>query len=86
MTIFLVLNGMALVFMLYVLVNFWREGTRTARSGGGTYRLQSPYGRKSGVFVVTRPLEVAAGRPDNITAIRFPAAKERAEMVGAKSA
>lgn len=31
MPIFFMLNGLGLVFLLYVLVNFWKEGRRTNR-------------------------------------------------------
>lgn len=31
MPIFFALNGLGLVFLLYVLVNFWKEGQRTKR-------------------------------------------------------
>lgn len=32
MPIFLILNGLAVIFLLYVLVNFWKEGRRTKRT------------------------------------------------------
>ena len=72
MTIFLVLNGMAVVFMLYVLVNFWKEGRRTTRGGVRSFELQSLHGRKREVFVVTRHLEFEAGRSGKRSLLRFP--------------
>jgi hypothetical protein len=77
MTLFLVLNGMALVFMFYVLVNFWKEGRRTAQMGTVLHRNRLPYGGRSEVFVVTRVLGLATARPDTVSVIRFPGAKAR---------
>jgi len=34
MTIFLMLNGLGIVFMLYVLANFWKEGHRRESDTG----------------------------------------------------
>lgn len=81
MTIFLVLNGMALVFMLYVLVNFWKEGNRTTHSSMHLYKLQSLYGSKPEVFVVKGSQEVVARRPGKASLIRFPAAKGHVHQV-----
>jgi hypothetical protein len=86
MTIFLVLNGMALVFMLYVLVNFWKEGNRTTRGSIRLYRLQSLYGSKPEVFVVTQSLGFEAKRPGKTSLIQFPLAKGRTNLVGEESA
>jgi hypothetical protein len=85
MTVFLVLSGMALVFMLYVLVNFWKEGRRTARTGIAPPRNQLPYGSYSEVFVVTRPLKQAAGRTDRSSVIRFPGAKASPQLASGMS-
>ncbi len=85
MKVFLVLNGMALVFMLYVLVNFWKEGKRTARTGIVSRRNQFPFGGKSDVFVATRPLELAGERTDMVSVIRFPRAKASPRLAGRKS-
>ena len=77
MTIFLVLNGMAVAFMLYVLVNFWKEGKQTTHGEVGSYRLQSLHGSKPEVFVATRPLGLEAGRPRKHSLIRLPIPKGR---------
>jgi hypothetical protein len=88
MTIFLVLNGMAVVFMLYVLVNFWKEGRRTTHGGVRSYDFQSLHGSEREVFVVTRPLEFEVGRPGKRSLIRFPApvGRPREDQVGGESA
>jgi hypothetical protein len=75
MALFFVLNGIAVVFMLYVLVNFWKEGRRTARGGVRSHQLQSMRGSNPEVFIVTGPLEIAARRPGKTSLIRFPVAK-----------
>jgi hypothetical protein len=82
MTIFLVLNGIAVVFLLYVLVNFWKEGRRTAHGGVSSHPLQSMRGNNPEVFIVTGPLEVAARRPGKTSLIRFPVAKGHTHEVG----
>jgi hypothetical protein len=75
MTMFLVLNGMAVVFMLYVLVNFWKEGRRTAQGGMRSHQILSTRGINPEVFTITGPQEVAARRPGKPSLIRFPVAK-----------
>src|SRR6202022_2181524 len=76
-TIFLVLNGMAVAFMLYVLVNFWKEGRQTTHGEDRSNRRQSLHGSKPEVFVATRPLGLGAGRPSKHSVIRFPIPKGR---------
>jgi len=58
MTIFLVLNGMGLVFLLYVLANFWKDGQR---SGSDGLRHTSDFRRwdGAGVVVITQPISRA---------------------------
>jgi hypothetical protein len=77
MTIFLILNGMGLVFMLYVLVNFVKEGMRTAHGGTRMDRLRSLYASKANVFVATRPVEMAGSAAKGAAVIPFPLAEGR---------
>jgi hypothetical protein len=88
MTMFLVLNAMGVVFLLYVLVNFWKEGRRTTQGDVRSYRLQSLHGSKPEVFVATRPLGFEAGRPGKRSLIRFPAPEGRpqGDQVGREAA
>jgi hypothetical protein len=50
--IFLVLHGVGIVFLLYVLANFWKEGHRT---GNNARRCAAEFGRRdwADVYVVT---------------------------------
>lgn len=59
MTIFLVLNGMGIVFLLYVLANFWKEGHRP-RNNARKYAAE--FGRRdwAAVLVVTHPISHGA--------------------------
>jgi len=59
MTIFFALNGVGVVFLLYVLANFWKEGDR--RKNNAT-RYKAKFGQRDsgGVIVVTRPISQAA--------------------------
>ncbi len=77
MTIFVILNGMGLVFMLYVLVKFVKEGRRTPHGGARTRRLPSFYGSSTEVFVATRPVEMAGSAPKGAAVIPFLAGRPR---------
>ena len=75
MTIFLILNGMGFVFMLYVLVNFLKEGKRTQRGGTRDDKRQSPDGSKVRVLVATHTVELVDGLPEGSAVIPFPLLK-----------
>jgi hypothetical protein len=81
MTIFLILNGMGFVFMLYVLVNFVKEGRRMPRGGARMHRLRSFYASKANVFVATRPVKMAGSAPEGTAVIPFPALEGRPRPV-----
>ena len=55
MTIFVLINGIGVVFLLYVLANFWKEGHR---STSRARRHAMEFGQRdwAGVVVVTRPI------------------------------
>ncbi len=72
MKVFLVLNGMALGFMIYVLVNFCKEGLRTSRGGLRQFKRESVYASRPPVFVVARPLEADARRAGKSSVVPFP--------------
>lgn len=55
MTIFLALNGLGVVFMLYVLANFWKEG-RKSGNNSRTYEGECKQRDHSNGIVVTRPI------------------------------
>jgi hypothetical protein len=59
MTIFLLLNGMGVVFLLYVLANFWKEGHR---SKNNAQEYSAEYGRRdwTDAIVVTHPISHSA--------------------------
>ena len=88
MTIFFLLNGVAVVFLLYVLVNFWKEGARTAHGGMRVSKFQSLHECRPKVFVVTRPPVYETGRPGKRSLIQFPAPQSRPEenQIGGESA
>ena len=56
LTMFLVLNGLGVVFLLYVLANFMKEGRRNAR------KYAAEYGHRdwAEVLVVTHPISHSA--------------------------
>jgi hypothetical protein len=55
MTIFFLLNGLGVVFMLYVLANFWKEGHRP-KSDSPRYATESGRHDWTYVLVVTHPI------------------------------
>jgi len=59
MTIFLLLNGVGVVFLLYVLANFWKEGHR---SNNNARKYPAEYGWRdwANVVVVTHPISHSA--------------------------
>jgi hypothetical protein len=77
MLIFTVLNGMGVAFLLYVLVNFWKEGKRAKHPAARSYRSLSLDSAKSEVFVATRPLTFETDRSTEHPVIRFHAQKGR---------
>jgi hypothetical protein len=59
MTIFLVLNGMGVAFLLYVLANFWKEGHRP-KSNARKYAMESGRRDRVDVIVMAHPISHAA--------------------------
>lgn len=59
MTIFFVLNGLGVIFLLYVLANFWKEGQRP-KNAARKYAME--FGRRdwADVFVLTHPISHSA--------------------------
>jgi hypothetical protein len=55
MTIFLVLNGLGVIFLLYVLANFWKEGQRQ-KSDARKHAMELGRRDWADVFVVTHPI------------------------------
>jgi hypothetical protein len=63
MTIFLFLNGLGVIFLLYVLVNFWKEGHRLGSPEHDEDRKLAAEFRWrdwADVAVVTHPISVSA--------------------------
>jgi len=59
MTIFFALNSVGVVFLLYVLANFWKEGHRR-KSNATTYAAEFGQHDWADVTVVTRPISHTA--------------------------
>ena len=75
--IFTVLSGMGVAFLLYVLVNFWKEGKRAKHPAARSYRPLSLDSAKPEVFIATRPLTLETDRPTEHSVIRFHAPEGR---------
>jgi hypothetical protein len=59
MTIFLILSGLGVVFLLYVLANFWKEGHRPS-SNGRNYATEDWRRDWANVVVVNHPISHSA--------------------------
>jgi hypothetical protein len=60
MIIFTVLSGLGVVFMLYVLVQFVKEGRRSKNPAGRKDEIESLYMDRPEVFIVTHPISHSA--------------------------
>jgi len=56
MMLFTLLNGLAVVFLLYVLAQFWKEGHRPMKSAPRDRAIEFSTKDKPTVFVVTHPI------------------------------
>jgi hypothetical protein len=69
MTIFLVLIGMGVVFLLYVLANFWKDGHRP-KTVVQEFEVKPSRGNKAEVVVITHPISISA--QGGLSVIPFP--------------
>jgi hypothetical protein len=63
-TIFLLLNGLGVVFLFYVLVNFWIEGQRPRNTS--QYSWESLRKGAADVFILTLPISHRGGGGLNV--------------------
>jgi len=56
MMLFTLLNGLGVVFLMYVLVQFWKEGHRSKQSEARERVIEFSVESKPTVDVVTRPI------------------------------
>jgi len=73
MTIFFVLNGVGVVFLLYVLANFWKEGHQP-KNVDRKYAMEFGPRDRADVIVVTHPISHAA--QGGISVIPFQARRQ----------
>ena len=60
MIVFSVLSGLGVVFMVYVLVQFVKEGRRTKNPAGRQNEIELSYMDRPEVFIVTHPISHSA--------------------------
>lgn len=65
MVIFTALNGMGVVFLLYVLVQFWKEGYRSQETGARRDAIAGFGMDGPDVIVVTHIVDSAAQQPND---------------------
>ena len=56
MMLFTGLNGLGVVFLVYVLVQFWKEGHRSMKPGTSDHLIKFSQEDRPTVIVVTRPI------------------------------
>jgi hypothetical protein len=56
MVIFTALNGLGVVFLLYVFVQFWKEGHWPKKAGTWRHAIEFPQKHKQKAVVVTHPI------------------------------
>ena len=56
MMLFTALNGLGVIFLVYVLVQFWKEGHRSKQPGARDRVIEFSVERKPTVVVVTHPI------------------------------
>jgi hypothetical protein len=56
MVLFTVLNGMGVVFLVYVLIQFWKEGHRSRNRSTRQYAIEFLEENRPEVIVVMRPI------------------------------
>jgi hypothetical protein len=71
MTIFAVLNGMGVAFLVYVLIQFWKEGRRLHGEAPRRQATEFSSERKAEVAVVTYP--VSRSTQIGLSVVPFPA-------------
>jgi len=60
MTLFTILNGLGVVFLVYVLVQFWKEGHRPMKPAMRDRAIEFPVKDRPTVLVVTHPVSHCA--------------------------
>ena len=60
MTLFTILNGLGVVFLVYVLVQFWKEGHRPVKPAAKDRAIEFPVKDRPTVLVVTHPVSHCA--------------------------
>jgi hypothetical protein len=68
MTIFYLLNGLGVAFLLYVLANFWKDGHRPKNNVRG-YAAEGGRGDRVDMIIVTLPISHSA--PGGLSIIPF---------------
>ena len=82
MTIFLVLIGMGVVFLLYVLANFWQEGRRSKTLAQMSVVISS-LGTQAEVVAITPPISLSAS--GNLSVMPFPVSSKQQFAKSAES-
>ena len=60
MMLFTILNGLGVVFLMYVLVQFWKEGNRPVKPAARDRAIEFPVKDRPTVLVVTHPVSHCA--------------------------
>ena len=83
MMLFTVFNGLGVVFLLYVLVQFWKEGRRSMEQAAGEQGIEFSRKIKPTVHVVTRP--ISGGLDDSVEAFSLELERTLTSQVACRS-
>ena len=70
MKIFLLLNGVGVLFLVYVLIQFWKEEHRTKCGVVRCRATHVPYQNRAKIVVVTRPITLGAQADRSVVPFR----------------
>ena len=95
MTIFMMLNGMGVAFLVYVLIHFWKEGRQSMVAAPRRRVVEFSNGRSADVLVITHPITQSGQAGLSVISVKpldrkqestqvFPEAADRLEEMSMK--
>jgi hypothetical protein len=70
--IFTLLSGLSVIFMVYVMAQFWKEGHSSRKSAARQHNFELPYMDRSEVLFVTQPISLGAQGGVSVMPMEMP--------------
>lgn len=86
MTLFMILNGVGVAFLLYVLGNFWIEGRRSSVAAPRRRVVEFSNGRSADVLVITHPITQSGQAGLSAISVKAQARKRENTQVNPEAA